>query len=207
MFFKILWCSKILHCFGNIRHNLSVLSAFVILDAVVAWDSPGATYQICLYGLEHSLGIHTFRPTWPYQIIKILQPEQNFFCYLLSVLWLTAFLPFAQQMFLVASVVLWSSLNSLSIWSQIRLCYIFICMAFKKHIEWSNAYHVSALTTTKLSTTAGAFHNLNYFGHIIYMLQTSTYQNIAKHLIHPTKCQFDNIVANVHEINFWKCCL
>ena len=45
--------------------------------------------------------------------------------------------------------------------------------------EWSNA-HVSAPSTTILPTTVSTFHSLNDFGHVIYTLYTSMYQNIAK---------------------------
>ena len=63
----------------------------------------------------------------------------------------------------------------------------FICEALKSRMEWSNVQHASALTTTILLTTAGTFHGLNYFGHVVYALQTTTYyQNIAKLLTHPS---------------------
>ena len=35
-----------------------------------------------------------------------------------------------------------------------------------------------------LRSTAAVFHSLNCFGYMIYMPQTSTYQNIAKLLTH-----------------------
>ena len=34
--------------------------------------SPGDTHWICFYGLEHSIGIYGFRPTWTCLIIEIL---------------------------------------------------------------------------------------------------------------------------------------
>ena len=41
-------------------------------DAKLAWYSPRATRRICLYDFGHSLGIHTFRPTWSCLIVKVL---------------------------------------------------------------------------------------------------------------------------------------
>ena len=53
-------------------------------------------------------------------------------------------------------------------------------MAFKLHMKWSYAQHASTPTTTILSATAGTFYGLNCFSHMIYMLQTSVYQNIRQ---------------------------
>ena len=53
-------------------------------------------------------------------------------------------------------------------------------MVFKSLMEWSNAQWVSALITMILPTTVGTYHGLNYFSHVIYTLQTSTYHNIVK---------------------------
>ena len=62
------------------------------------------------------------------------QHEQNFLSHLVAVLWSTAFSPFPQQMFLVASAALWwPSLNSLNINSWIRRHCMFIYEAFKSH--------------------------------------------------------------------------
>ena len=43
-------------------------------------------------------------------------------------------------------------------------------MALKSYTLWSNAQHVSAPTTTILLTTAGTFHDFNYFSHMICTL-------------------------------------
>ena len=32
----------------------------------------------------------------------------------------------------------------------------------------------------------GIYHGFNYFSHVIHVLQISIYQNIAKHLTHPS---------------------
>ena len=94
-------------------------------------------------------------------LLRFLQLEQNCLIHLVTVLWSTALLLFVQQIFLVVSASLSLNLNSESISSWIRLCCMFICMAFKSHMVWSNA-----LTTTVLSTTAGTSLNLNCFGRI-----------------------------------------
>ena len=62
---------------------------------------------------------------------------------------------------------------------------MFICTAFKSHTEWSFAC-VSSQTIMKLPTTVSTNHVLNYFGHMIYTLQSSLYQNIAKLLTYPS---------------------
>ena len=61
---------------------------------------------------------------------------------------------------------------------------MFIYAAFKSHKGWSNV-PVSAPTTIILPTTVNTFQSLNCFGRVIYMPQTSTYQNIEKLLTHP----------------------
>ena len=55
-----------------------------------------------------------------------------------------------------------------------------VCVALKSYMEWSNAEHVSTLTTIILPTTVSTFYSLNCFSHVIYALQTSMYKNIAK---------------------------
>ena len=52
---------------------------------------------------------------------------------------------------------------------------MFIFVAFKSHTEWNNAQRVSVLTTMILPATEGNDHVLNCFGHMIYVLQTNTY--------------------------------
>ena len=55
------------------KHNSAALVTFAGImkvinherfwDAKLTWYSPSATHQICFYGLEHSLRIHSFRLT------------------------------------------------------------------------------------------------------------------------------------------------
>ena len=47
-------------------------------DAKFALYSPIVTHHICLYGLEHSLGIHGFRPTSTCLIVKVLGDRVKF---------------------------------------------------------------------------------------------------------------------------------
>ena len=108
-------------------------------------------------GLEHDLKIHTFRPIWPCQIVKVLATEVNFFHP--SGFWtiINCILTFCTKMLFVASVALWSSLNSNSISSQIRLHCTFICSAFRSHTAKNDAQHVSTPTTTILWVPSTAF--------------------------------------------------
>ena len=116
----------------NIKNNLADLNAFAkvvkvtnharLWDALFTWYSKSATCQICLYGLEHNLGSYGFGLSDLVWSLMFLQPEQSFLNYLVIVLWSFGSSPF---------VVLWLSLNSEGISSQIRLLYI--CVAFKLH--------------------------------------------------------------------------
>ena len=137
------------------------------------------------YGFEHGLRIYAFRPIWPCLIIEILATWVKFlepfsYCTIINCTftYCTAdvfgcFCDFMAQFKLVKHIS-----------SPIRLHCTFISMAFKSHIEWSNAQYISTLTTIILPSTAGNYHSLNCFTHMICMPQTSTYQNIAKSLTH-----------------------
>ena len=90
------------------------------------------------------------------------------------VLWSTAPSPFTQQMFLVVSVMLWLRSNSDNISSSSRQHCMFICVAFKSYMEWSNPQYVSTATTMILTTTAGTFHGLNRFSDTTHCKQAYT---------------------------------
>ena len=57
---------------------MKVTSHTGLWDAKLAWYSPSATHQICLYGWEHNLWIHGFRVTWPCLIIEVLATLSKF---------------------------------------------------------------------------------------------------------------------------------
>ena len=57
-------------------------------------------------------------------------------------------------------------------------------------LSGSNAQHVNTPTTTILPTTVSIFHSLHNIDHIIYVLQTSSYQNIVKLLTHTNIKQY-----------------
>ena len=62
-----------------------------------------------------------------------------------------------------------------------------ICAGFKSQTEWCNAQRVSAPTTMILPTTEGTFNRCcNFFDHVIFSPQISTYQHRAKLLTHPS---------------------
>ena len=47
-------------------------------DAQLSWYLLSDTYWICLYGLEHSLKIYGFRPTWTCLFVKVLAPWSEY---------------------------------------------------------------------------------------------------------------------------------
>ena len=185
--------SKVLQYFGNMRHNSAGLDIFAAghEDNEPHWT---VRYWACLILSECYLMDLTLWLRAEFMVLglpdliwslRLLQLEWNFLKHLVCVLWLAMSSSFAQQMFLVDSATLYPSLNLSSKSSQIRLCCLFICEAFKSHTEWSNAQHVSTPITMILPTTVSTFHGLNCFGHVIYELQTSLYQNIVKLLTQP----------------------
>ena len=44
---------------------------FGLCNAELTWYSPSATYRVCLYSLEHSLGIYSFWPIWTCLRVKV----------------------------------------------------------------------------------------------------------------------------------------
>ena len=59
--------------FETIRQlRMKVMNHFDLWDTSLAWYSLSATRRICLYVLEHSLGIHGFTPTWPCSIVEFI---------------------------------------------------------------------------------------------------------------------------------------
>ena len=169
----------------NFQESMTILNAYT----KTVWK-----FIVCtsyLYGSKCSLGIHAFRLTWLCLIVKLLATWAKFlepsgYCAVINCT------PFAQQIFLVASVKLWPGLNSWSS-SLIRLYYTFICAVFKSHMEWNNARCINAPTTVIQPSTEGTYHSLNCFSHVIYMTQSSICQKIAKPFPHPSISWFSLI--------------
>ena len=118
---------------------------------------------------------------------RLLQLEQNFLNHLIIVLWSIAPLTFAQQIFLVVSVLfeLLDYIAHSSVW-------------FSNHTRSEAMHYVSAQpTTTILPSTAGTYHGLNCFGHVINTPQTSMYPNIAKLLAHLIDQQNQSLFLNL----------
>ena len=88
---------------------VKVMNDSGLWEANLTWYYTSAISWIRLNGLEHSLRIHGYSATWFCLIIKVLATQMN---HMVTVLWLTALLPFVQQMLLVASLMLWLCLNS-----------------------------------------------------------------------------------------------
>ena len=75
--------------FGNVSHKSADLDTFLKVmkstNHTEMWDaeqlacySPSATSQICFYGLENGLGIHAFRSTSNWLIVKVLATWAKF---------------------------------------------------------------------------------------------------------------------------------
>ena len=73
------------------RHNLAAPDAFAqvrkvmndtgLWDAKLTWYSPRVTCWIFIYSLEHGFrGIHGFRPTWLFLIMKVIATEVRCIC-------------------------------------------------------------------------------------------------------------------------------
>ena len=144
-------------------------------DAELAWYSSSVTCCICLYGLNQNLGIHVFRPSWPYLIVEVLATRAKF----IDLSSYCAFTLHPKNDF----ACFWDlglSLNSKTKGSQIGLLCKIIRVVLKARTEWINSQRVSGLTTLILPTSADTFHGLNWSGLVIYSRQTSLYRNIAK---------------------------
>ena len=83
--FCITMVNQVLQYFGNVRHNLATLVAFAkvmkvtnhtrLWNAKLTWYFLSATYWICPYDSEND---HSFRPTWPCQIVKVHATQAKF---------------------------------------------------------------------------------------------------------------------------------
>ena len=73
---------KVLKYFCYVWDNLSAPDVFAegvkmtnhtgLWDAKLAWYSSCDTHRTCLYGLQHDLGIHGFRPAYPCLTVEVL---------------------------------------------------------------------------------------------------------------------------------------
>ena len=109
---------KNLQYFSNVRPSLIALNGFAevvketnhtgLWDAKLAWYSVSTIKQIHVYGLEHDLGIHNFRPNLPYLTVEVLANQAKFLQPSCDELYLHLFV---QKMFLVASTALWPTSN------------------------------------------------------------------------------------------------
>ena len=146
-------------------------------------QSPPDTFPVLLAKI--CLRINGFRSTWPGQIIEIFATQVKFFepfgyCTLTN----------CTFTFCTTNVFSWFC----GIMSQFELvkCKILNLIMLQVHLriflksytKWNYAC-VSTPATTILLVTASTYHCLNCFGHVIYALQTSIYnQNIEKLLTH-----------------------
>ena len=175
------------------RHNLAVLDSFAgvmkvinhtgLWDAKLTWYSLSATCLICLYGLE----IHSFRLTWLCLIIKVLATQAKFlkasgYCTVIScafTFWITnVFSCFCNIMtqFNLAKFK-FTNQTTLHIYQfSFQLTHgVKICTISVHQLPWYYyPQQVLTMTWTILLQTSTIFELEPY------LLQTSTYQNIAK---------------------------
>ena len=75
-------------------------------------------------------------------------------------------------------IILFSVISGTLVWRGLTPLHI-RCILQPK-LTRPNTHIIRALTTTIPPTTAGTFHVFDCIGHVIYDLETNTYQNIAK---------------------------
>ena len=134
--------------FCNVKHNSISLDAFAKVMMII--DNSRLRYRTRIIlswfasktwnTASESIVLGLFNLVW---WSRLLQPMKNFLNHLVTVLWSTATSSFTQQMFLVASAILWLYLNLSSISSQIRLHSTFICTAFKSHVQVEAVHNMS----------------------------------------------------------------
>ena len=108
----------------------------------LAWYSPSAPCWICLYGLESIfLGLPDLA-----RLSTFLQPKWNFLNHLLTLLWSSTASSFTQQMFLIASTVLWPTLNCAVTFDPTNVfgCFYSLMIQFKlgkhKFLNWTTLH-------------------------------------------------------------------
>ena len=95
-------------------------------DAELTWYYPSFTCWICLYNLEHSLGIYDFRPTWPCLIVEVITAQTKFlelsgYCNLIK--WTFTFCP--TNVFGCFGVIMWPCSSTVSSsFPQVSLVYL-----------------------------------------------------------------------------------
>ena len=160
---------------------MKVISLTRLGDFKLVQCSLSATYHICHDSLEHSLRIHSFRTIGTCLTIKVL------------VTWVK-FLEPPEYCCVVNCIFTFYTANAFGCFPSI--------MAQFKHIECSNVKHVSSPTTVIQLSSAGTFLTLNSFGHMIYALQISTIQNIAKILTHLYICEIHLVLILLRNYPF-----
>ena len=140
----------------------------------LAWYSLSATHRICWYSSEHDYGIHSYRPTCPCLIIKVLVTQVKFL----------------KPSFHCTVVNCAFTFSEVNFFGLLALCYFHFevvehkCLnkitlhilqwSFQIPTWWSNTQRVSTLTIMIVPTTARTFHDLNCFRYVIYTRQSNT---------------------------------
>ena len=127
------------------------------------------------------LGLHDLGWSW-----RFLQLKWNFFNHLVIVLWSTTLSLFCTKNVFGSFCSVMAQFEFIKHeypnWIMLHIC---LCCFQIFQRDWSSTQHVSAPTITILPNMMATFHGLKHFDHVIYMPQTSTYENVAKLLTHP----------------------
>ena len=128
------------------------------------WYSPSATHWNYLCGLEHSLEIHDFRPTWPCLILKV-------FCNLSKNSWRTTWILYCDQLNLHLL------LHNKCFWLLPRhYGLVWTCNTDVPELDyfaWWSMWLVNCTTCQCTNYHYTIDHSLNCFSHVIYMFQIS----------------------------------
>ena len=128
--------------------------------------------------LRHSFEIHGFRPTWTCQIVKFLTGRTKF-------LQLSGHCNIINCAFTFRTPNVFGCLLGVMARSEFVKYKLLRCLFSYASLKNTQSECVSAQITTILLTTVIIYHSLNCFSHLIYTLQTSKQQKIAKLLNSP----------------------
>ena len=107
---------------------------------------------------------------------RFLQPQQNFFNHLIFTFDTSNIFGWFSSIMAKFKLIKQKFPNKTTIY--VHQCGFQILYGVKQHIRWQQ-------TNYQLETTVDTSQGLKYFSHVIYLPQTSTYQNIAKLLTWP----------------------
>ena len=122
---------------------------------------------------------------------RFFQPVRNFLNHQVTVLWIIVPSYFAQQMFLVVSVVQFKLVKHQFLDETRFHVYLYGFQITQGVKQCTTCHRINYHDTT--------FNGLNCFSLMIYILQTNTYQDIAKLLTHYRVKKFPAPVTNCQQ--------